>query len=75
VLHNRGKQHAMLRNLKLHIKDNKANAITLSGEEQLKGITGEGILAGHRRQFMIPWPKELTGTPTHIDFTFDKGAF
>jgi fimbrial chaperone protein len=75
VLHNRGKQHAMLRNLKLHIKDNKANAITLFGEEQLKGITGEGILAGHRRQFMIPWPKELTGTPTHIDFTFDKGAF
>jgi len=75
VLHNRGTQHAMLRNLKLHIKDNKANVVTLSGEDQLKGITGEGILAGHRRQFMIPWPKALTGVPTHIDFTFDKGAF
>lgn len=75
VLHNRGTQHAMLRNLKLVIKDNKANTITLVGEDQLKGITGEGILAGHRRQFMIPWPKGLTGIPTHIDFAFDRGAF
>jgi fimbrial chaperone protein len=75
VLHNRGTQHALLRNLKLNIKDNKGNTITLSGEDQLKGVTGEGILAGHRRQFLMPWPKDLNGKPTHIDFTYDKQAF
>lgn len=75
VLHNRGTQHAMLRNLKLDIKDDKGNTITLAGEDQLKGVTGEGILARHRRQFMIPWPKGLAGVPKHIDFTFDKQAF
>jgi fimbrial chaperone protein len=75
VLHNRGTQHALLRNLKLNIKDDKGNVITLSGEDALKGITGEGILAGHRRQFLMPWPKDLNGKPVHIDFTFDKQAF
>lgn len=75
VLHNRGTQHAMLRNLKLDIRDDKGNTVTLAGENQLKGVTGEGILARHRRQFMIPWPKGLTGTLTHIGFTFDKRAF
>ncbi len=75
VLHNRGTQHALLRNLKLTLKDNKDNTVSLSGENQLKGVTGEGILAGHRRQFMVLWPKELVGTLTHVDFTFDKQAF
>lgn len=75
VLHNRGAQHALLRNLKLDIKDDKGNTVSLSGEDQLKGVTGEGILAGRRRQFTIPWPNGLVGTPTHIDFTFDKQAF
>lgn len=75
VLHNRGTQHAMLRNLKLHIKDDKSETITLAGQDQLSHVTGETILAGHRRQFMIPFPEKLTGTVTHIDFTFDKEAF
>lgn len=74
VLHNRGTQHALLRNLKLDIKDDKGNTASLSGEE-LKGVTGEGILAGHRRQFLIPWPKGLANVPAHIDVTFDKQAF
>lgn len=75
VLHNRGTQHALLRNLKLDIKDDKNNTVRLAGENQLKGITGESILAKHRRQFVIPWPQELVGKPTRIDFTFDKQAF
>ncbi len=75
VLHNRGTQHALLRNLKLDIKDDKGDTVTLSGDDQLKGVTGEGLLAGHRRQFLIPWPKGLGGTPTHVDFSFDKQAF
>ncbi|MBI3897178.1 MAG: molecular chaperone [Gammaproteobacteria bacterium] len=75
VLHNRGTQHALLRNLKLDLKDDKGNTISLTGENQLKGITGESVLAKHRRQFMIPRPKELTGKVKQIDFTYDKQAF
>lgn len=75
VLHNRGTQHALLRNLKLDIKDDKGHSVSLAGEKQLKGVTGEGILAKHRRRFMIPRPTELTGKVKHIDFTFDKQAF
>lgn len=75
VLHNRGTQHALLRNLKLDIKDDKGNSVSLAGQSQLKGIAGEGILARHRRRFMIPRPTELTGKVKHIDFTFDKQAF
>ena len=75
VLHNRGTQHALLRDLRLAIKDDKGNAVTLAGEDQLRGVSGEGLLAGHRRQFMIPWPKELAGVPAHINVTFDKQAF
>ncbi len=75
VLHNRGTQHALLRNLKLDIKDDKGNTVSLAGENQLKGVTGEGILAKHRRRFMIPRPEGLAGKVKHIDFTFDKQAF
>ncbi len=75
VLHNRGTQHALLRDLKLAVKDDKGNTVTLAGEEELKGVTGETILAGHRRQFLIPWPNGLAGTPRHIDITFDRQAF
>ena len=75
VLHNRGTQHALLRNLKLDIKDDNGNTVSLAGENQLKGITGEGLLAKHRGRFIIPWPERLAGKLTHIDFTFDKQAF
>lgn len=75
VLHNRGTQHALLRDLKLDLKDDKGNTVSLAGEKQLKGVTGESILAKHRRQFMIPRPKELTGKLKHVGFTYDKQAF
>ena len=75
VLHNRGTQHALLRNLKLDLKDDKGNTISLVGEDQLKGVTGEGILAKQRRRFMIPWPNGLDGKLKQIDFAFDKQAF
>ena len=75
VFHNRGAKHALLRNLKLVLKDDKGDSVTLAGEKELKGVTGEGILAEHRRRFLLPWPKNLHGTPKQIDFTFDKQAF
>ena len=75
VFHNRGAKHALLRNLKLVLKDDKGDSVTLAGEKELKGVTGEGILAEHRRRFLLPWPKNLHGAPKQIDFTFDKQAF
>ena len=73
VLHNRGTQHALLRDLKLDLKDDKGNTVSLAGEKQLKGVTGESILAKHRRQFMSL--ARRTCRKKRIDFTFDKQAF
>jgi len=75
VLHNRGTQHALLRNLKLSIKDDRANVVALADETALKGMTGETILATQRRRFRLPWPRSLHGTPKQVEFTFDKQAF
>ncbi len=75
VMQNRGGQHALLRDLKLDIKDDKGNAVTLTGDKALKGMTGESILAKHRRRFLLPWPEALQGTPKQVEFTFDKQAF
>ncbi|MDE3038944.1 MAG: molecular chaperone, partial [Pseudomonadota bacterium] len=75
VFNNVGTQHLLLRNLKLDLKDNRGNEIHLTGDKQLKHIDGEGILAGHKRRFLLPWPKDLTGSLQTVDFTFDKQAF
>ena len=76
VLNNQGTQHALLQNLKLDLKDAKGGTLlALSGEKELQGLTGEGILANHERRFLMAWPEKLTTTPAHIDIAFDKQAF
>jgi fimbrial chaperone protein len=75
VLHNRGTQHALLRDLKLSIKDDRGNVVPLTDQAALKGMTGETILAKQRRRFLLPWPRKLHGTPKQVEFTFDKQAF
>ena len=75
VLHNRGTQHALLRDLKLTIKDDRGNVVALADETALKGMTGETILAKQRRRFLLRWPRTLHGTPKQVEFTFDKQAF
>lgn len=75
VLHNHGSQHALLRNLKLDIKDDAGKILTLDNEKVLKGMMGETILAKQRRRFLLPWPKDLHSVPKQIEFTFDKQAF
>lgn len=54
---NQGTMRQLLTNLKLTLS-NQGKTVTLSGEK-LKGIEGENILAGNKRQFIIPWPQEL----------------
>lgn len=75
VLHNRGTQHALLRGLKLTVTDDQGNSVTLEDEKALKGMIDETILAKQRRQFFLPWPKGLHGTPKKAEFSFDKRAF
>lgn len=75
VLHNRGSQHVLLRNLKLDIRDEAGNVVTLSDAQALKGMTDETVLAGQRRRFLLPRPTELRANPTQVGFSFDKQAF
>jgi len=75
VFNNTGGQHALLQNLKLNVKDSKGEIVTLAGEKELPGLTGEGILSEHERKFLILWPDRLASAPTQIDFTFDKQSF
>jgi fimbrial chaperone protein len=75
VLHNRGTQHVLLRNLKLNLTDDAGNVVTLSDEVALKGLMDETILANQRRRFLLVRPTTLQGAPKHVEFSFDKQAF
>ena len=74
TLHNRGQAHAILRNLSLSLEGeaNGAAAVALAlGAEQLGGMNGENVLAGHKRRFLLPWPRELPFGPVEATFQFD----
>lgn len=57
-LENQGTMRQLLEGTKITLTSNQGQTVTLSGE-QLKGIEGENILAGNKRQFIIPWLQEL----------------
>jgi fimbrial chaperone protein len=71
TVRNRGSAHAILGNLKVRLTPKGGGAgVELSGQD-LQGMEGENILAGHRRRFVLPWPKGLgEGIPeASLDFT------
>ena len=74
TLHNRGQAHVILRNLSLSLEGeangNAAAALAL-GPNQLSGMSGENILAGHKRRFLLPWPQEIPFGPIQASFQFD----
>ncbi len=56
-LENEGEAHVLLRDPVLSLM---VNGLTVSlKKEQLALIASQNILAGHRREFRLPWPKEL----------------
>jgi fimbrial chaperone protein len=60
IVHNRGTAHIIMKQLKLRLTSGGSgkNSIVLDSE-QLKGMEGENILAGHKRRFILPWPEGL----------------
>ena len=74
TLHNRGQAHAILRNLSLSLageaNGDAAAALDL-GPNKLAGMSGENILAGHKRRFLLPWSQELPFGPVEATFHFD----
>jgi fimbrial chaperone protein len=65
---NQGTAHKLLTGLVVNLTS-AGQTITLSGDEQLKGVIGENILAGNKRRFVLPWPKELPVGPVTATFT------
>lgn len=78
TLRNRGRAHAILRNLELSLvgeadSDGDPASLTLPSEE-LEGMSGENILADQSRRFVLPWPAKLAFDPVDVTFQFDGAA-
>ena len=70
VLHNRGSTHTVLRDLRFKFQ---AGGKTIElGPEELKGIAGENILAGKKRQFTLPRPVGLPNGAVKATFEFKR---
>jgi fimbrial chaperone protein len=68
-MENQGTAHLkFFSNLKLSLKSAQGQTVTLTGEQQLQGVVGQNILAGNKRQFVLPWPKELPVGPVTATF-------
>jgi fimbrial chaperone protein len=66
---NQGTAHELLSsNLKVTVTASSGQKVTLAGE-QLKDVIAQNILPGNKRQFILPWPKELPVGP--VTATFD----
>jgi fimbrial chaperone protein len=70
LFHNRGAAHVLLRELRLHVEAGGKSLDLDAGK--LKDISGENLLPGCRRRFVLPWPDQLPeGTPT-VTFEYER---
>ncbi len=71
VFENRGSRHAILNQLEIRLDSPYDNFETISLEgEDLAGVSGENILAGNRRVFLIPEPPAVQGEDLLWQFSF-----
>jgi fimbrial chaperone protein len=70
TFNNQGNARAVLRNFHLNLVLPTGETVSLP-PEQLSTINNFTILAGHRRRFVIPYPNDISVTPTTATFTFD----
>ncbi len=68
VLFNEGTSHAIIdeASLKLTAGD---KSVTLKGDA-MKKVTGENMLAGQKRRFVMPWPEGVPPGPVQAQFAF-----
>lgn len=69
TFHNKGNVHQVLHNLELvvHPAGQGKQAIVIP-TEHLVGISGSNILAGKKREFTIPLPKDLKNTNYRVEY-------
>ena len=73
VLRNRGSAHSLLRGLTLTATGQAPGGGEVSVAltvEQLDGMIGQNLLAGHRREFLLPWPAKLAEGPVAVSFDY-----
>ena len=72
TLHNRGKAHALLKDLVVRvIAGGSKIPITLTNE-QIQSMYGENILAESKRRFVLPWPNNLPVAQLKVEIDFDR---
>jgi len=62
TLENQGNSRQVVRDAALRITGPGPNTVVLK-DQQLQGLMGENILAGHARQFDLAWPQQLAQGP------------
>ena len=70
---NQGTSHTILRDLTLDMtqENDAGETVTIRLKpEDLRGVAGENILAGHRRLFQIPLPPGLQDGDIEVSFSF-----
>ncbi len=68
---NQGTKHTYLSELKLHVAPiGQGNKVVHLLPEQLKGLNGENLLAGSRRQFVLACPTGFPSGPISTTFEF-----
>jgi fimbrial chaperone protein len=65
---NIGTAHKNLTGLEVNLTSEQGKTVTLT-KDNLQGVIGENILAGNKRRFVLPWPKELPVGPVTATFT------
>ena len=69
TLYNKGNAHVLMGNLTLEVKTSETSK-TYSSDE-LKGFSGENMLAGLKRTFIVPLPPDMKGDNYNVAFHFD----
>lgn len=74
MIENKGTAHAVLGDLSIRIPTGRnlqdADETIILSPSELAGMTGENILAGHKRRFSVPWPDKLDVVPDTVDLDF-----
>jgi fimbrial chaperone protein len=65
---NRGTAHAVIYNPTV-VAEGGGKSVTLK-TDQLDGLAGQNVLAGHSRRFLVPWPAGLPIGPVRVTLDF-----